>query len=82
MGETVVYEIGRYDGWEGDAELIDRIQLVSVGSVLILSDSVGNDSLCEGAMSSRCSHPCRPYVIFGKDRKRELQTAEARPVVP
>lgn len=48
MGETVVYEIGRYDGWEGDAELIDRIQLVSVGSVLILSDSVGNDSLCQG----------------------------------
>lgn len=47
MGEKVVYEIARYDGWEDDAELTDRVQLVSVGSALILRDSAGNDALCE-----------------------------------
>ncbi len=48
MGEKVVYEIARYDGWEDDAELIDRVQLVSLGSALILRDSAGNDALCKG----------------------------------
>lgn len=48
MGETVVYEIARYDGWRDDAELIDRVELVSVGSILILRDSAGSDTLCEG----------------------------------
>lgn len=48
MGEKELYEIARYDGWEDDAELIDRVQLISVGSVLILRDSAGNDTLCDG----------------------------------
>ena len=48
MAETVVYEIARYDGCENDAELIDRVQLVAIGSVLILRDSAGNDTPLEG----------------------------------
>lgn len=48
MGEKVVYEIARYDGWQDDAELIDRVQLISIGRVLMLRDAVGNDTLCEG----------------------------------
>ena len=48
MDETVIYEIGRYDGWEDDAELIDRVQLVVIDSVLVLRDPAGNETPCKG----------------------------------
>lgn len=48
MGALVVYEIARYDSCEDDAELIDRIQLVSMDGVLKLRDASGNETRCEG----------------------------------
>lgn len=48
MGETVVYEIARYDGWQDGAELIDRIQLVSIEGTLKLRDASGGEMPCAG----------------------------------
>ncbi|MFM8856712.1 MAG: hypothetical protein ACKOI2_05820 [Actinomycetota bacterium] len=48
MCETVVYEIARYDGSEDVAELIDRIQLVSIDGTLRLRGASGDETLCTG----------------------------------
>jgi hypothetical protein len=52
MGEKVVYEMARYDAREDGAELIDRVQLVSVGSILVLRDSAGNDEATQARSST------------------------------
>jgi len=49
MGEKVVYEVARYNGWDDDAELIERVQLVSVDGVLKLRDGSGAETTCEGS---------------------------------
>ena len=46
MGETVVYEIARYDGCEDVAELMDRTQLVSIDGTLKLRDASGGEMPC------------------------------------
>lgn len=48
MGETVVYEVSRYDGLEDVAELIDRVQLVSIDGTLKLRDASGVETAGEG----------------------------------
>lgn len=49
MTEFVAYEIARYDGLDDDAQMLERIQLVSNDGVLKLRDDSGAETPCEGA---------------------------------
>ncbi|MEX7473169.1 hypothetical protein AB4Z39_26070 [Mycobacterium adipatum] len=48
MDTTVVYEIARFQGFDEDSPLLDRLQLVAVGGALKLRDGDGTDLLCDG----------------------------------
>ena len=48
MDTNVVYEIARFQGFEADSALLDRLQLIEVGGALRLRDGDGNDILCDG----------------------------------
>jgi hypothetical protein len=71
MGETVVYEIARYDGWEDGAELVDRIQLVSIDGVLKLRDASGGETACAGddAVAVISSTPALREIREGQEAR-------------
>ena len=49
MGTRVIYEIARYSDGDDPENPTERVQLLSVGSVLVLRDSDGTESPCENS---------------------------------